>query len=41
MPAVIGRFSNRTGKSVDDGAHKLNNWLDQSQSGKLGTGSSI
>ena len=41
MPAIIGRFSNRMGKSVDDGPHKLNNWLDQSQSGKLGTGSSI
>ena len=41
MPAIIGRFSNRMGKSVDDGPHKLNNWLNQSQSGKLGTGSSV
>ena len=31
----IGRFSNRTGTSVDDGARKSNNWLDQWQSGKL------
>ena len=29
------------GTSVDDGVHKSNNWLDQWQSGKLGSGSSI
>ena len=29
------------GTSVDDGAHKSNNWLDQWQSGKLGTGNRI
>ena len=33
----MGWFSNRTGTSVDDGAHKSNNWLDQWQSGKLRT----
>ena len=37
----IGWFSNRTGTSVNDGARQLNNWLDQWQSGKLGTGSSV
>ena len=36
---TIGRFSNKTGTSVDDGARKSNNWFDQRQSGKLGTGS--
>ena len=30
-------FSNRMGTSVDDGACKSNNWLDQWQSGKLAT----
>ena len=34
-------FGNRTGTSVDDGARKSNNWLDQWQSGKLGTGSRV
>ena len=34
-------ISNRTGTSVDDGERKLNNWLDQWQSGKLGTGSRV
>ena len=38
---VIDWFSNRTGTSVDDGARKSNNWLDQWQSGKLGTGSRV
>ena len=37
----IGWFSNRTGTSVDDGARKSNNWLNQWQSGKLGTGCRI
>ena len=35
----IGWFSNQTGTSVDDGARKSNNWLDQWLSGKLCTGS--
>ena len=34
-------ISNRTGTSVDDGERKLNNWLDQWHSGKLGTGSRV
>ena len=34
---LIGWFSNRMGTTVDDGARKLNNWLDRWQSGKLGT----
>ena len=34
-------FSNRTGASVDDGARKSNNWLDQWLSGKLCTGSRV
>ena len=38
---ILGWFSNRAGTSVDDGACKSNNWLDQLQSGKLGTESSI
>ena len=29
------------GTSVDNGARKSNNWLDQWQSGKLGTGSRV
>ena len=29
------------GTSVDDGARRSNNWLDQWQSGKLGTGSRV
>ena len=37
--SILGWFSNRTGTSVDNGARKSNNWLDQWQSGKLGTGS--
>ena len=38
---ILGWFSNRTGTSVDDGARKLNNWLHQWQSCKLGTGSRV
>ena len=38
---TIGWFSNRTGTSFDDGARKSNNWLDQWQSEKLGTGSRV
>ena len=38
---LLGWFSNRTGTSVDDGVRKSNNWLDQWQSGKLGTGSRV
>ena len=38
---LLGWFSNRTGTLVNDGAHKSNNWLDQLQSGKLGTGSLV
>ena len=34
-------FSNRTGTSVDDGARKSDTWLDQWQSGKLGTKSCV
>ena len=34
----LGWFSNRTGTSFDDKACKSNNWLDQWQSEKLGTG---
>ena len=34
-------FNNRTGTSVDDGACQSNRWLDQWQSGKLGTGSGV
>ena len=33
--------SNRTGTYVDDCAGKSNNWLDQWQSGKLGTASRV
>ena len=40
-PATIGWFSDRKGTSVDDGALKSNNWLDQWVSGKLGTGSRV
>ena len=40
-PNIIGWFSNRTGTSVDDGARKSNNWLDQWQSDKLGSGSQV
>ena len=38
---TLGRFSNRTGTSVDDGARKSNNWLDKWHSGKWGTGSRV
>ena len=38
---VLGWFSNRTGKSVDDGARKSNNWVDQWKSGKLGAESRV
>ena len=40
-PRIIGWFSNRTETSVDDGARKSNNWLDQWLSVKLGTGSRV
>ena len=36
-----GGHDNRTGRSVDDGALKLKNWLDQWHHGKLGTGSRV
>ena len=39
VPNILGSFSNRTGTSVDDGARKLNNWLDQWHNDKFGTGS--
>ena len=39
--ASWGWLSNRTGTSLDDGARKSNNWLDQMQSGKSGTGSGV
>ena len=38
---IIDWFSNRRGTSVDDGALKSDNWLDQWQSGKLSTGSRV
>ena len=38
---IIGWFSYRTGTSVDDSARKSNNWPDQWQSDKLGTGSRV
>ena len=38
---LLGWFSNRTGTLVEDDARKSNNWLDQRQSGKLGTGSLV
>ena len=38
---TVGWFSNRTGTSVDDGARKSNNWLDQWQSGKFSTASRV
>ena len=38
---ILGWFSNRTGMSVDYGARKSNNWLDQWQNGKLSTGSRV
>ena len=47
MPVTLG-FSlirlieqNRMGMSVDDSMQKSNNWLDQWQRGKLGTGSRV
>ena len=39
--SVLGRFNNRTGTSIDNCARKLNNWLDQWQSSKLDTRSSV
>ena len=39
--SLVGWFSNRTGTSDDDDAPKSNNWLDQRQSGKLGTRSRV
>ena len=38
---ILGWFSNRMRMSVDNGACKSNNWLDQWQSGKLGNGSRV
>ena len=38
---IENRFSNRTGMSVDDGARKSNNWLDQRQSDKLDIRTSV
>ena len=38
---VLGWFNNKTGKSVDDGARKSNNWVDQWKSGKLGAESRV
>ena len=38
---ILGWFSNRMGMSVDYGARKSNNWLDQWQNGKLSTGSRV
>ena len=35
------KFTNRTGTSVDEGARKSNNWLEQWQSCKLGTESRV
>ena len=35
----LGWFSNRSGMSVDDGARKSNNWLDQWQCDEWGIGS--
>ena len=35
------QFSNRTGTSVDDGARKSNDWIDQWQRDKLDTGSQV
>ena len=37
----LGWFSNRMGKSVDDGTCKSKNWLDQLQGNKLGSGSHV
>ena len=37
----IVHFNNSTGTSVDDDARQSNRWLDQRQSGKLGTGSGV
>ena len=39
--ASLGWLSNRTGTSLGDGARKSNNWLDQMQSGKSGSGSGV
>ena len=38
---LLGWFSNRTGMSLDDGARKSNNWIDQWQSDKLDIGSQV
>ena len=38
---LLGWFSNRMGTSVDDGVRKLNNWLHQWESRKLGTRSRV
>ena len=39
--ASLGWLSNRTGTWLYDGARKSNNWLDQMQSGKSGTGCGV
>ena len=39
--SLLGWLSNRPGTSVDNGARKSNNWLDQWLSGKLSTGSRV
>ena len=41
LTGLLGWFSNRMEMLVDDSARKSNNWLDQWQSGKLGTGSRV
>ena len=38
---IMAWFSKRKEISVEDSARKSNNWLDQWQSGKLGTGSRV
>ena len=38
---ILGWFSNKTGTSVDEEVRKSNKWLDQWQSGELGTGSRV
>ena len=38
---IPSQFSNRTATSVDDGARKSNNWIDQWQRDKLDTGSQV
>ena len=38
---ILGSLSNRKATSIDDGARRSNNWLNQWQRGKLGTGSRV